>query len=94
LKQEETSETQVDATGTINTIAGTPNLSCIGCQEFSGDGGAALGAYLSMPNKVAGNSAGNLLYVVDLANNRIREIYPSSAGFILSLSQSGSGAES
>lgn len=82
---------QVDTTGTINTIAGTPNLSCIGCQEFSGDGGPALGAYLSMPNKVAVSSTGDLLYVVDLANNRIREIYPSSAGFILSLSQNGSG---
>ncbi len=53
--------------GTITTVAGNGN------QGFSGDGGPATSASLSLPSGVAVDSAGDL-YVVDTYNQRIRKI--------------------
>jgi hypothetical protein len=53
--------------GTITTIAGT------GAPGYSGDGGAAAAAQLSLPSAVAVDSNGNL-YIADTNNQRIRKI--------------------
>jgi hypothetical protein len=53
--------------GNISTIAGT------GVAGFSGDGGAATAAQLSLPTALAVDSNANI-YVADTNNNRIREI--------------------
>ena len=58
---------RVDRSGTITTIAGT------GEQGFSGDGGAAVAAQLSLPSGVAVDAAGNL-YIADRYNHRIRRV--------------------
>ena len=82
---------KVDTSGNTTTVAGTPN-SCLGCNSFGGDGGPAVGAQLSLPGGIAVNTSGDILYIADLGNNRIREVYPSSSGFLLSLAENGSGA--
>jgi uncharacterized protein (TIGR03437 family) len=53
--------------GTITTVAGNDS------QGFSGDGGPATSALLSMPSGVAVDPAGNL-YIADSWNDRIREV--------------------
>ena len=53
-------------TGTITTVAGM-----LGARAFGGDGGLAREAYLSSPDGVAVDSAGNL-YIADRDNFRIR----------------------
>jgi hypothetical protein len=58
---------QVDAGGTITTIAGT------GTPGSGGDGGAAAAAQLNGPFGVAFSTAGHLL-IADAFNNRIRQI--------------------
>jgi hypothetical protein len=58
---------QVDAGGTITTIAGT------GTPGSGGDGGAAAAAQLNGPFGVAFSAAGHLL-IADAFNNRIRQI--------------------
>jgi len=55
------------SSGTISTIAGT------GAAGFSGDGGAATVAQLSLPTALAVDSNANL-YIADTNNHRIREI--------------------
>jgi len=55
------------SSGTITTIAGT------GAAGYSGDGGAATAAQLSLPSAVAIDSKGNL-YIADTNNQRIRKI--------------------
>jgi sugar lactone lactonase YvrE len=60
--------------GIIATIAGN------GTPGFSGDGGPATSASLDLPQGVAVDSAGNV-YVVDTANNRVREIPASAPSF-------------
>jgi Bacterial Ig-like domain (group 3)/NHL repeat len=55
------------SSGTITTIAGT------GAAGYSGDGGAATAAQLSLPSAVAIDSNGNL-YIADTNNQRIRKI--------------------
>ena len=57
------------ATGIITTVAGT------GEQDFSGDGGPAKRAAISLPRDVALDSDGSL-YIADGANNRIRRVAP------------------
>lgn len=58
---------QVDAEGRISTMAGT------GATGWSGDGGPAASARLSLPIGVAVDGRG-ALYIVDNLNNRIREV--------------------
>lgn len=53
--------------GIITTIAGT------GAAGYSGDGGAATAAQLSLPSAVAIDSSGNV-YIADTNNQRIRKI--------------------
>jgi sugar lactone lactonase YvrE len=60
----------VSASGTISTIAGT------GVGAFSGDGGIAVSAQLSLPTGIALDQSGNI-YIVDQGNNRIRKINTS-----------------
>lgn len=59
------------ASGTITTVAGT------GTAGFSGDGGAATAAQLSLPSAVALDSAGTL-YIADTNNQRIRKVTGTS----------------
>jgi len=59
---------RVDAqTGIISTVAGT------GIQGFSGDGGPATKARLSVPHSIALDNQGRL-YICDIGNHRIRRV--------------------
>ncbi len=58
---------QVDAAGTIATVAGSRTAG------FSGDGGPAVQAQLFLPRGAATDGAGNL-YIADTFNHRIRRI--------------------
>jgi len=62
-------------TGIITTAAGNGNISGIGDGKgtYSGDGGPAINAGLSLPYAVAFDVNGNM-YIPDSANNRIREV--------------------
>jgi sugar lactone lactonase YvrE len=71
---------RVDTNGIINTVAGN------GTQGFSGDGGPAGNAGLSLPEDIATDSAGNL-YIADFINFRIRVVDP--AGIINTVVGSG-----
>ena len=61
---------KVDLAGTITTIAGT------GERGFSGDGGPATAARISIVSSLAADTVGNV-YVADRDNHRIRRIDPS-----------------
>jgi len=65
--------------GIITTIAGT------GTPGFSGDGGAATAAELSLPSGVAVDATGNV-YIADTNNHRIREV---SGGNITTIAGDG-----
>lgn len=58
---------KISANGVITTVAGTDNAG------FSGDGGPATSARLSLPKNVAIDQSQNL-YIVDSGNNRIRKV--------------------
>jgi trimeric autotransporter adhesin len=58
---------KVDGSGTISTVAGNGSLG------YSGDGGPATAASLSLPSGLAFDAAGNL-YIADRTNNRIRKV--------------------
>ena len=58
---------KVGTNGIITTVAGN------GTYGYSGDGGVATNAELSVPGDVALDSLGNL-FVADIVNNRIREV--------------------
>ena len=73
---------KVDPDGTITTVAGT------GRADYSGDGGPAHNANLSMPYSIALDRDGNL-YVVDTGNRRIRKI-DASTGIITTVAGNGS----
>jgi hypothetical protein len=60
---------RVSATGTITTVAGT------GTRGFSGDGGPATAARLSVPFAVAPTADGGFL-IADIDNERIRKVSP------------------
>jgi sugar lactone lactonase YvrE len=59
--------------GIIRTIAGN------GVSGFSGDGGPAASAQLSMPERIAVDAQGNV-YVADSGNNRVRVLTPTGSG--------------
>ena len=71
---------KVDASGIIDTIAGT------GERGFGGDGGPATSALLAFPQGVATDGAGNL-YIADAGNNRIRKV--DSTGTITTIAGTG-----
>ena len=62
---------KVSTNGTISTIAGT------GVAGFSGDGGAAAQAMISLPTAIAVDSSGNVFFA-DSNNNRVREVVAAS----------------
>lgn len=70
------------STGIITTIAGN------GTGGYSGDGGAATSAKLSVPSGVAIDSSGDI-YIADSNNQRIREVV-ASTGIISSIAGNGS----
>ncbi len=75
--------------GIIMTVAGngSPCYSAAStCGSFTGDGGPATAAWLSNPQGVAVDSAGNL-YIADTYNNRIRKV---SNGIIGTVAGNGS----
>ena len=76
----ESGEGRTSPQQTIDTIAGT------GEEDFSGDGGPAVQAYLNSPNDVAVDSAGNL-YIADSGNSRIRKV--DSSGVISTIAGTG-----
>ncbi len=65
---------RVDSAGNITTVAGN------GIADFSGDGGPATSASLFAPSGVAVDFFGNLLFIADTINHRIRRV--DSAGNI------------
>jgi len=71
---------EVNTSGIITTFAGN------GIQGYSGDGGPASAAELSVPDELAVDSASNL-YIADASNNRIRMVSAQSG----SLTWSGDG---
>jgi DNA-binding transcriptional LysR family regulator/sugar lactone lactonase YvrE len=71
--------------GVISTIAGT------GRYGFSGDGGPATSAQISLPMSVSVDAAGNL-YLADQANHRIRKVTPG--GVISNVAGNGSSGYS
>jgi sugar lactone lactonase YvrE len=71
---------KVTPEGTISTVAGN------GSAGYSGDGGSAISAYLSSPNGVAVDTAGNL-YIADANNGRIRKV--TADGTISTVAGSG-----
>ena len=73
---------KVDPNGTITTIVGT------GREKFSGDGGPAHMANLSMLYSIALDREGTL-YIVDTGNRRIRKI-DASTGIITTIAGNGS----
>lgn len=64
----------------ITTVAGS------GISGYSGDGGAATQAELSVPSSVAVDSAGNI-YIADQRNNRVRKV--AASGVITTLAGNG-----
>ena len=73
---------KVTPDGAITTVAGT------GRAEFSGDGGPAHAASLSMPYSITLDREGNL-YVVDTGNYRVRRI-DATTGIITTVAGNGS----
>ncbi len=71
---------KVTADGVITTIAGT------GIAGFSGDGGPATSAQLSLPRGLAVDAAGNI-YIADATNNRVRKV--GADGVISTLAGNG-----
>lgn len=77
---------KVDSAGNISTFAGAGSL---GASGFSGDGGPAVDAKLSVPSGVALDSAGNL-YIADTGNGRIRKV--DKNGIITTVAGRGQGS--
>jgi trimeric autotransporter adhesin len=71
---------KMDSSGIITTVAGN------GTFGYSGDGGTATSAQLSLPKGVSLDSAGNL-FVADALNNRIRKV--SASGIITTVAGGG-----
>ena len=73
---------KVSADGIITTVAG--NGDALG--RFSGDGGPATSAQLSLPSDVAVDAAGNV-FIADRGNQRIRKV--SASGIINTVAGNG-----
>lgn len=71
---------KVSSSGIITTVAGN------GTAGFSGDGGPATAAELSLPLSVAVDASGNI-FIADRGNNRIRMV--SASGTITTVAGSG-----
>jgi sugar lactone lactonase YvrE len=71
---------EIDASGTISTIAGTGSIG------YSGDGGLATAASLNQPTGVAVDSAG-IVYIADNQNCRIRRV--DTSGIITTFAGTG-----
>src|SRR5262249_15250809 len=69
------------ATGLITTVAGS------GSGGYGGDGGTATSAFLSSPESLALDNAGNL-YIADSANLRIRRV-DATTGIITTVAGTG-----
>ena len=72
---------QIDASGTVTTVAGT------GQQGFSGDDGLATAAMLAFPSDVAVDDRG-FLFIADTASHRIRRVDLAS-GTIVTIAGNG-----
>jgi sugar lactone lactonase YvrE len=72
-------------TGIIHTVAGT------GQGGFSGDGGIATAAKLTLPQAIALDAGGNL-YIADSGNNRIRRV-DAATGVITTFAGGGEPAD-
>jgi uncharacterized protein (TIGR03437 family) len=72
---------KVNTAGIITTVAGN------GTSGFSGDGGPATSAKLSLPQGVATDNAGNF-YFADAANGRVRKV--DTSGVITTVAGNGS----
>jgi uncharacterized protein (TIGR03437 family) len=77
---------RVDPHGIITTYVGAGGL---GTSGFSGDGGPAVDAKLSIPEGLALDSAGNL-YIADTGNGRIRKV-DAQTGIITTVVGRGNG---
>jgi sugar lactone lactonase YvrE len=77
---------KVDTNGIISTMAGSGTAPGGG---FSGDGGAATNAKLSLPFGVVVDNSGNL-FIADEGNGRVREV--NANGIITTVAGKGSGA--
>ena len=75
---------KVDTSGIISTVAGSSSAA-----NFSGDGGPATSATLSVPYGVTVDAAGNI-YIADTGNGRIRKV--NTAGIISTVAGSGNGS--
>lgn len=71
---------RITAAGTVTTLAGDGTL------DYSGDGGQAINAALSMPGALATDGAGDL-YIADIGNNRVRKLAPG--GIITTVAGNG-----
>ncbi len=76
---------KVTPAGIITTVVGT------GTRSFSGDGGAATAATISIPQDIKFDTAWNM-YIADNVNNRIRKITP--AGIITTIAGNGTAGSS
>ncbi len=76
---------KITATGTISTFAGT------GTPAYSGDGGQATAATLSLPGYVITDRLGNV-YISEANNNTIRKV--NTAGIISSVAGTGTAGYS
>lgn len=77
----------IDASGVINTLAGT------GVRGYSGDGSAATAAALNLPRGLVLTSSGALVFA-DSDNRRIRAISPSGViGTLIGAGTQGASAE-
>ena len=74
--------------GTITTVAGSGTTG-FGAGGFSGDGGPAMQAQLSLPVGVAIDGAGNL-YIADTFNSRVRKV-DALTGIITTVAGTGVG---
>lgn len=81
---------KVNRAGTIVTVTGSGTISTVGHSTggfgFSGDGGLAVDAQLSIPEGVAVDSHGNL-YIADTGNDRIRKV--DASGIIRTIAGTG-----